>query len=344
LTSRDATFKVDAALPQRHGGPMGRSFVVFVGVATTLLGTAPVAAQDWPTRPVRIVNTFAAGGTADVLARTVADHLSSAFRQQFFVETRPGAGGAIGVQSVVNSPPDGYNFVITNVSLLVLQPLTNAKLGYDPERDLTNVAYIAGAPVVLSVNAASGAKTLQDFIAAGKNNAKPLTYSSSGLGSMGHLLAELFAQKAGLKVEHVPYKGAAQSLMDLVGGHIDFSSQTVSSTAAQLRSGALRGLASTASGRMPDYPDLPTFKELGFPDLVSTTWFSLSAPAGLPDEIVQRVNREVVHAMTKPEAQRRLQQDGLVTEPLNPGEFRSFIAAETVRWKPVAERVGLIQR
>jgi tripartite-type tricarboxylate transporter receptor subunit TctC len=323
---------------------MRRSLVVLTCLAASVLATAPGAAQEWPTRPVRIVNTFAAGGTADVLARTVAEHLSSAFGQQFFVETRPGAGGAIGVQSVVNAPPDGYNFVITNVSLLVLQPLTNARLGYDPDRDLTNIAYIAGAPVVLAVNAASAPKTLKDFIAAGQKNAKPLTYSSSGLGSMGHLLAELFAQSAGIKVEHVPYKGAAQSLMDLVGGHIDFSSQTVSSTAAQLRSGALRGLATTANERLPDYPDLPTFKELGFPDLVSTTWFSLSGPAGLPDEIVRRVNREVVRAMTKPEAQRRLQQDGLVTEPLDPGQFRNLIAAETVRWKPVAERAGLMQR
>jgi tripartite-type tricarboxylate transporter receptor subunit TctC len=323
---------------------MRRSLVVLTCLAASVLATAPGAAQEWPTRPVRIVNTFAAGGTADVLARTVAEHLSSAFGQQFFVETRPGAGGAIGVQSVVNAPPDGYNFVITNVSLLVLQPLTNARLGYDPDRDLTNIAYIAGAPVVLAVNAASAAKTLKDFIAAAQKSAKPLTYSSSGLGSMGHLLAELFAQNAGIKVEHVPYKGAAQSLMDLVGGHIDFSSQTVSSTAAQLRSGALRGLATTANERLPDYPDLPTFKELGFPDLVSTTWFSLSGPAGLPDEIVRRVNREVVRGMTKPEAQRRLQQDGLVTEPLDPGQFRNLIAAETVRWKPVAERAGLMQR
>jgi tripartite-type tricarboxylate transporter receptor subunit TctC len=323
---------------------MGRLFTVIAFVATIFLGAAPVTAQDWPTRPVRIVNTFAAGGTADVLARAVAEHLSSAFGQQFFVETRPGAGGSIGVQSVVNSSPDGYNFVITNVSLLVLQPLTNPKLGYDPDRDLTNIAYIAGAPVVLSVNAASSAKTLQDFIAAGKNSAKPLTYSSSGLGSMGHLLAELFAQKAGLKVEHVPYKGAAQSLMDLVGGHIDFACQTVSSTAAQLRSGALRGLANTANERLPDYPDLPTFKELGFPDLVSTTWFSLSGPAGLPGEIVNKVNREVVRGMSKPEALRRLRQDGLVTEPLNPEQFGSLIAAERVRWMPVAERAGLMQR
>jgi tripartite-type tricarboxylate transporter receptor subunit TctC len=314
-----------------------------VAVATPML-IAPAVAQEWPTRPVRIVNTFAAGGTADVLARTVAEHLSGAFGQQFFVETRAGAGGAIGVQSVATAPPDGYNFVITNLSLLVLAPATNPKLGYHPINDLTNIAYIAGAPIVLSVNPAGGMKTLADFIATAKRSAKPMTYSSSGLGSMGHLFAVSFADKAGIRVEHVPYKGAALGLMDLVGGHIAFACQTISSTAAQLRSGQLVGLAHTASERLPDYPDLPTFKELGYPDQVSTTWFSLSGPAGLPAAIVHKVNREIVRAMSKPEVRARLRHDGMVTEPLSTDELRDFIAAETARWKPVAERAGLVQR
>jgi tripartite-type tricarboxylate transporter receptor subunit TctC len=301
-------------------------------------------AQEWPTRPVRIVNTFAAGGTADVLARTVADHLSSAFGQQFFVETRAGAGGAIGVQSVVNSPPDGYNFVITNVSLLVLAPIVNPKLGYDPQRDLTNIAYIAGAPIVLSLNPAAGIGTLDAFIAAAKKRERPMTYSSSGLGSMVHLVAEFFAQKAGIRVEHVPYKGASQGLMDLVGRHIDFACQTVSSTSAQLRSGQLIGLAQTAAERIEAYPDLPTFRELGFPDLVSTTWFSLSGPAGLAPDITQKVNREVGRAMSKAEARERVQLDGMVTDAMTAQEFLRFMAAETARWKPVAERAGVIQR
>jgi tripartite-type tricarboxylate transporter receptor subunit TctC len=321
-----------------------RSFAPFALLAALALAAPAAAADDWPSRPVRIVNTFAPGGTADVLARMVADHLSGAFGQQFFVETRAGAGGAIGVQSVVNTPPDGYNFVITNISLLVLQPVTNPKIGYDPARDLTNIAYLAGAPVVLSVNAASGMKTLQDFMSAGRKRTKPMTYASSGLGSMGHLLCELFAQQAGVKTEHVPYKGAAQGLMDLAGGHIDFACQTVSSTAALLRSGALVGLAQAARERLPDYPDLPTFKELGFPDLVGTTWFSLSAPAGLPDDIVHKVNREVVRAMSGSGTQQRLRQDGMLSEALTPEQFRALIAAETARWKPVAERAGMVQR
>ena len=308
-----------------------------------LLACAPAArAEDWPVRPVRIVNTFAAGGAADILARTVADHLSGVFGQQFFVETRAGAGGAIGVQSVVNAPPDGYNFVITNVSLLALVPVSNPRLGFDPLRDLTNIAYIAGSPVVFSVNPASGVRTLADFVARAKQSDKPLTYSSSGVGSMGQLVAEYFAQKADIRIEHVPYKGASQGLTDLVGGHIAFSSQTVSSTAGQLHAGTLIGVAQTGKERMPDFPTVPTFNELGYPDLIGTTWFSLSGPAGLPADIVAKVNREVVRAMTKPEAQQRLREGGLVADAMTVEEFNKLIAAETARWKPVIEKAGLV--
>jgi tripartite-type tricarboxylate transporter receptor subunit TctC len=315
-----------------------------LSLATVLLGALPAAGEEWPTRPVRIVNTFAAGGTADVLARTIADHLSAAFGQQFFVETRAGAGGVIGVQSVVSAPPDGYNFVITNVSLLVLTPAANPAIGYDPQRDLTNVAYIAGAPIVLSVNPARGVKTLAEFVSAAKAGARPMAYSSSGLGSMGHLTAESFARQAGISVERVPYKGASQGLMDLVGGHIAFACQTVSSTAAQLRSGALVGLAHTADERLGSYPDLPTFKEQGYSDLVSTTWFSLSGPARLPGIVAEKVNREIAKALARPDLRERLQQDGMVTQEMSTGAFRAFIAAETARWKPLAERIGSGQR
>jgi tripartite-type tricarboxylate transporter receptor subunit TctC len=298
-------------------------------------------ADEWPSRPVRMVNTFAVGGTADVLTRLVADHLSIALKQQFFVETRAGAGGTIGVKSVIDSAPDGYNFVLTNVSHLVLLPIGNPKLGYDPLRDLTNIGYIAGSPIVLSVNAASGVKTIKDFIAWSKRSDKPLTYSSSGLGSSGHLVAETFAQQAGIKIEHVPYKGASQGLMDLVGGHIAFSAQTVSSTAAQMRGGALVALAHTGKDRFPDFPDVPTFKELGY-DIVATTWFTISGPAGLPADITQKVNREIVRAMAKPEVQQRLRLDGLVSEPMTVEELKKFIESELARWKPVIERAGLV--
>jgi tripartite-type tricarboxylate transporter receptor subunit TctC len=315
--------------------------------AAVLVGLALSSAargEVWPARPVRIVNTFAAGGAADVLARIVAERLSVAFGQQFFVETRAGAGGAIGVQSVVNTPPDGYNFVITNVSLLALAPVSNPRLGFDPRRDLTNIAYVAGSPVVLSVNAASGMKTLADFIARARAADKPLTYSSSGVGSMGHLVAEYFAQKAGIAFEHVPYKGASQGLTDLVGGHIAFSAQTVSSTNGQLRAGTLVGLAHTGKDRLADFPAIPTFGELGYPEVAGTTWFSLSGPAGLPADIVERVNREIVRAMTAPEAQPRLRELGLVADGLSVDAFNQLIAQERARWTPVIEKLGLVEK
>jgi tripartite-type tricarboxylate transporter receptor subunit TctC len=311
--------------------------------AAALLSAASAQAEDWPTRPVRIVNTFAAGGAADILARLVADAPTKAFHQQFFVETRAGAGGVIGVQSVVNTPPDGYNFVITNVSLLALDPTTKPHLGFDPNRDLVNIAYIAGSPVVISVNPKSGMKTLADFVARAKAS-KPLTYSSSGVGSMGQLVAELFARKAGIRFEAIPYKGASQGLADLVGGHIAFSSQTVSSTSAQLKAGALLGLAHTGKARMADYPAIPTFTELGYPDVASTIWFSLSAPAGLPADIVDKVNREIERAMSTPEAQQRLRQLGLIAEPMTVAAFNDLVKRETARWKPVIEELGLVEK
>jgi tripartite-type tricarboxylate transporter receptor subunit TctC len=319
-------------------------------VAVCLIGAcltgAPACAQSqpWPSHPVRIVNTFAAGGAADVLARTVAEGLGATFGQPFYVETRAGAAGAIGVQAVAATPPDGYNFVITNVSILVLAPISNPRLGYAPLRDLTNIAYIAGSPVVFSVNPASGIRTLDQFIAYAKKAGKPLPYSSSGVGSMGQLLTESFAQQAGIAVEHVPYKGAAQGLLDLIGGHIAFGSQTVGSTSGQLRAGALTGIAQSAPARLPDFPDIPTFKELGYPDLVSTTWFSLSGPAGLPPDVVQKVNRAVADTMARPQTQQRLREEGMVTETFSPAEFRQLIESETARWRPVLERAGLIEK
>lgn len=311
----------------------------------SLCAAVPAAAQSasetWPNKPVRIVNTFAPGGAADILARLVGDNLSSTFGQSFFVEPRAGAGGVIGVQSVAHADPDGYNFVITTLSLLVIAPISNPKVGYDPLKDLTNVGYIAGSPIVFVVNPKKGIKTLADFVALGKRSAEPLTYSSSGVGSNGQLVAETFALKTGIKVEHVPYKGAAQGLTDLVGGHIDFSSQTLSSASALIRSGGLLALAHGGNQRVPDYPDVPTFKESGY-DLIGINWFALAGPAKLPNDIRDKVNRAIADAMAKPESQERLRQNGLFSDPMTPEAFGKFIEAETVRWKPAIEAAGLI--
>ena len=315
-----------------------------LAAAAVLLIPAPASAQDWPTRPVRIVSPFAAGGTADILARMVADHLSSVFKQQFFVENRTGAGGAIGVQGVATSPPDGYNLVITNISMLVTIPVMNPKLVYHPTRDLTNIAYVAGAPVVVAVNEPSGIKSIDQLVALGKKLGKPLSYSSSGIGTNGHLLGESFGKLAKIDVVHIPYKGAAIGITDLIAGHINFGLPVLGSVASHLRSGALVPLAHSAGARVPEYPDVPTLKEVGYPDLTTTTWFSLSGPANLPRPLAERLNREVVAMVKKPNIQERIQRDGMITEPMSIAEFDKFIAAETARWKPVIEAAGLVSK
>jgi len=312
-----------------------------LAVAGAVIVATPTFADDWPSRPVRMVNTFAAGGTADVLTRTVADHLSSVFGQQFYVETRAGAGGVIGVKSVADSPPDGYNFAITNASLLVLHPLGNPKLGYDPKKDLTNIAMVAGSPLIVVVNANNPARNLKEFIEEARTSSKPLTYSSSGVGSSGHLFGENLAHLANVKFEHVPYKGASQGLTDLAGGHIAFSVQTVSSAAGLMRSGALRAIAHTGKARLPDFPDIPTFKELGY-DMVATLWFAISGPANLPKQITEKMNAEINRGMQLPETEKRLRRDGLIADPMNVQQLDKFIDAEVTTWKPVMERTGLI--
>jgi tripartite-type tricarboxylate transporter receptor subunit TctC len=305
---------------------LGAALLALAG-SFILAGPAPVSADEWPSRPVRIVNTFAPGGAADILARIVADHLSIAFKQQFYVETRSGAGGVIGVQTVANSEPDGYNFVISTLSLTIIAPFINPKIGYDPMKDLTHVAYIAGTPILFIVSAKSDVKSLKDFVAKSKAGARPLAYGSSGLSSAGQMVAQSFAMKAGLRFEIIPYKGAAQSIIDVVANHIDFATPTVTS----------------AEQRLPDYPDVPTFKELGY-DVVATNWFALAGPAGLPADIVRKVNREVNIAMAKPESQQRMREDGMLVTGMDAPAFRKFIEDENARWRPVIEQAGLLEK
>jgi tripartite-type tricarboxylate transporter receptor subunit TctC len=217
----------------------------------------------------------------------------------------------------------------------------NPKQSYHPLNDFAHVAFVAGAPVALAVYPATGVKTLKEFIAYANRSAKPLTFASSGLGSDGHLIGEAIAASTKIKVEHVPYKSTGQALTDVVGGHVVFSTFTLSSSSAFIRAGTITGVAVTSAERMPDYPDLPTFKELGHPELVASTWFSISGPAKLPAEIVTRLNREIAAVMVRPEVQARMRRDGLLTETMSPEQFTKFVAAESARWTPLIQRAGL---
>jgi tripartite-type tricarboxylate transporter receptor subunit TctC len=312
------------------------------GLALLVATSAALAQQDWPSRPVQIIVPFAAGGSGDVLARVVAQYLTSSLKQQFVVENRPGGGGIIGTKQFLAQPADGYSIGMSSLSTMSLVPIINSNAGYDPDRDFAHIAYIGGSPVVLAANPQTGVRTLAEFISYANSPGKSFTFASSGVGSDGQLWGELIASGTRVKAEHVPYKATAQALSDLVAGHVQFSTFTLSSTSPFLHAKSLHGIAVTAPERMSEFPDLPTFKELGKPELVGTTWFALSGPLGMQKDIVNKINRAVQMAVATPGVQARFRRDGIIAQPMSADGFTQFIAAENIRWKSLIERVGLV--
>jgi tripartite-type tricarboxylate transporter receptor subunit TctC len=312
------------------------------GMAMLCASGAALAQAEWPNRPVKLIVPFGAGGSSDVLARIVAEQLGKTFKQQFVVENRPGAGGVIGVAQIASADPDGYTIGITNLSTLALAPFINQSVAYDPMKSLTHIAYVGGAPVLLSAAVNTNVKTIPDFVAFAK--AKGFTFVSSGVGSDGHLMGQAIALALGLKVEHVPYSQTGQALSDLVAGHVPFSTFTLSSTAQFVRANQVNAIAVTTADRLPDYASVPTFRENGYPALVGTTWFSISGPAKMPKEIAERLNREIIAAVMRPETVERYQRDGFIANPLSADDFTKFVADEIVRWRPVIEAAGLAKR
>ena len=314
--------------------------LVIALIAAAAVIALPAAAEEWPARPVRIIAPFAPGGTADTLGRIAAEQLSEVFHSQFFVENRGGGGGVPASLAVARMEPDGYNFVVSGIATHAIAPAVNPNTGYDPVKDFTHVAYFGGPPIVFIVPKDLGVKNLPELVAFAKAHNEKLTFASPGTGTSGHLVAEYFAGKAGIGVEHVPYRGAAPGVMDVMAGHLRFGSMTWTTASGQITAGTVVPLAVTSAKRLVDFPDIPTFREQGY-DLVSTTWFSLSAPPGLPKDIVNAVNREIVKAFAKPEVQARLRTEQVLTEPMTPEEFTKFVGEEYARWKPVAEQIGL---
>jgi tripartite-type tricarboxylate transporter receptor subunit TctC len=316
------------------------SAVLAAAIGAVWLSIAPAPAQEWPARPIKIMAPFAPGGSADTLGRIIAEQLSEAFKQQFFVENKPGAGGVVGSQLAAHVEPDGYTFVISGIASHVIAPIINANTGYDPVKDFTHVAYLGGPPIVIVVNPSLGVKTLADLIAYQKKKGEPLTYASPGAGTNGHLVAEYFAKKAGIAIEHVPYRGAAPGVLDVVAGHLTFGSMTWTTASGHIQAGTVLPLAVSSNERLADFPNVPTLRELGYPELVCTTWFSLSGPPGIPATIVERLNREVVKAMQSAPVRKRLAQDEILTEPMNPAQFSKFVADEVARWRPISQNAG----
>jgi tripartite-type tricarboxylate transporter receptor subunit TctC len=323
------------AIMQRHA--RAARLAALATAAWFACGAAALAA-DWPARPIRIIAPSTPGGAADLFARLLCEHFSASFHERCFVDNRAGAGGLIGTAATAQAAADGYTLTTSSTAYHVIAPLVAANPGFDPMQDFTHVAYIGGPPNVFVVNPALGVRSLADLVALGRTG-QAIDYVSPGVGTLGHLLAESLAQKAGIRLQQIMTRGAAQGLMDLVAGTVKLGTMTWTSALGQVRAGKVIPIAVTSRARLREFPDLPTFAEQGYPELTAVSWFALSGPAGLPEDVVGRLNRAVADMLAQPDVRSRMERDAIETRVMSPAEFTQFVAGEIARWGPVAKRV-----
>lgn len=309
---------------------------------TALAALAPLAAhaQAWPSKPIRIVVPFPPGGGTDIIARETSQRVAAATGWTFVIDNKPGAGGNLGVDAVAKSPADGYTLVLGQTSNLAINPTLYPKLPYDPQKDLVPVVLLATAPLVMVTGMNTPHKTLADAVNAARAKPGQLNFASPGNGTVAHLTSELFQKAAGIKTQHVPYKGAAQALTDVISGTVDLYMSAVPTLIGQIRQGKLRPLAVTSARRVDDLPAVPTINESGYKGFDAVTWFGLLAPAGTPREVVLKLNAEFVKALKQPELAKRLGDEGADPAPSTPEEFAGLIKADLPRWGKVVRESG----
>ncbi len=317
-----------------------RILMVVGFVALTLIGPSAEAQSSYPNRPVRLVVPFPAGGTTDILARAVAQKLSETLGQQVIVDNRPGAGGNIGSELVARSAPDGYTLLMGTVGTHAINVSLYPKLPYDPVKDFTPIVLVAGVPNVLVVNPSLPARSVAELIAYAKANHGKLNFASSGSGTSIHLSGELFKVLTGVQMTHVPYKGSAPALTDLVGGQVQLMFDNLPSSLAFIKAGKLRALAVTSKTRAAALPDVPTMVEAGVPDFEASSWFGILAPAGTPRDIVVRINAEVARWLATPDAREKLAGQGAIAAGGAPEDFARHIASESAKWAKVVKASG----
>jgi tripartite-type tricarboxylate transporter receptor subunit TctC len=314
--------------------------IKFAALALSLLalGAAPALALDYPTRTVRVVVPYPAGGTTDIMARLVANYLSEKTGQAFVVENKPGGGTNIGTQEVINAAPDGYTLLIPSPANAINATLYK-QLPFDYIRDTVPVAGIARVPNVMEVNPEVPAKTVQEFIDYAKKNPGKLNMASSGNGSSIHLSGELFKAMTGVDMVHVPYKGSAPAITDLAGGQVQVMFDNLPSSISFIKAGRLRPLGVTSLQRVPALPDVPPVAET-VPGFEASSWFGVAAPKGTPNEIVEKLNQEVNAAIADPKIKARIEDLGGITFPTSAADFGKFVRAETDKWRPVVIQSG----
>ena len=304
------------------------------------LAAASSLADTWPGKPIRLVVPFPAGGGTDMVARDVSNKLATSTKWNFIVDNKPGSGGNLGIDTVAKSTPDGYSLVIGQTSNMAINPTLYSKLPYDPLNDLTPIGLIGSAPLALVVAANSPYKTLADAVAAAKAQPGGLNYATSGNGTVAHLATEMFQREAGVKLTHVPYKGASQGLTDVIGGLVHIYVSSVPTLLGHIKSGKLRALAVTASRRTDDLPQVPTVAESGYKGFEAVTWFGLLGPARLPPQVVTAVNTELNKALSSPELRKKLEDQGLDVTPASAEHFGKLIRTDIVKWGRVVKESG----
>ncbi len=310
-----------------------RKFIVF---AALLASALCASAQTWPSRPVKLIVGFAAGGPTDLVARVIAQRLSQQTGQPFVVENRPGANGAVGTKEVIGSPADGYTLLIGTSGALTVSPSLLKQMPYEPLRDLTPVAMLAGYPYVMVVDPAAPIKDVRELVAYAKANPDKGSFSSAGTGSVNHLAGEWFASVAKLNLTHVPYKGDAPALADLMTGRLLFGFNTITTSMPQVRAGKLRAIAVTSEKRTDLAPGIPTLIEQGYPGFVVEPWNGLFGPAKMPKEVVDRINSVLGTVLADPAVKAKILETGQYAIVETPDEMRKRMEQQTARWREIA--------
>jgi len=314
--------------------------IALIAVAWATQVTAADSGQSYPNRPIRFIVPFAPGGSTDTLARTVGQKLGEALGEQVVVDNRSGGNGNIGTDLVAHAAPDGYTILLGYIANLAIGPSLYAKLPFDPVKDLAPVTQLAVAPNILVVHPSVPAKNFKEFIAYAKANPQKVNFASAAVASPGHLAGELLNHAAGIHMQHVPYKGSGQAVVDLVGGQVQVMVSGMSSVMPHIKAGRLRALAVTGAQRSPAVPDIPTIAESGFPKFEATAWYGVLVPARTPKAIVTRLHDEIVRALKMPDVKERLESVGFEIVGSTPEAFGAYIKSEIVKWAPVVKASG----
>jgi len=309
-------------------------------VIVALLASPALAADEFPSKPIRLIVPFPPGGPNDLIARVVGQRMSDSFRQPVIIDNRGGQAGVLGTDAVAKAAADGYTIGIVSASAIVISP-SMEKIAYDPQKDLQPITLVATVPEMLVVARDVPATNMSELVALAKAQPGKLNFASAGVGGLPHLAGELFKLTAKIDIVHVPYRGAAPAINDLLGQQVQMTFLDLPVILPQIKAGNLKPIALGARERAKQAPDVPTTAEVGMPDLLIENWYGMIGPAGLPRDVLDKINRVAVEAMSDPSVKEKLGDQGLTLVPQKPEEFRAFIAADAIRWAKVIKNAGI---